>query len=394
MKNMQSLRSAAARRHAGAWWALGLMAALALSACGRGGAPEGGAASAASQAAPAASGAARPLLTVETVTAQAARWAVTVSAHGAVAPWQEAVIGAEVGGLRLDTVAVNVGDSVRRGQVLATLRQDTLGADVAATRASLLEAEALLGEARANAERARTLIKADAMSSQEAQRAFTAELTARARVDVLKAQLASTELRLAQSRVLAPDDGVISGRQATAGAVVQAGQELFRLIRQHRLEWRAEVAATDLHRVRPGQVAEVTGPSGQKVEARVRMVAPTVDAATRNGLVYVDLPVSAAQAAALKAGMFVPGRIDLGASQGLTLPQSAVLLRDGFSYVFTVGGDGKVQQRKVRTGRRSGERVEVIEGLPAGVAVVATGAGFLSDGDTVRVRAPAAGARP
>ena len=59
------------------------------------------------------------------------------------------------------------------------------------------------------------------------------------------------QLRLRQTRVLAPDNGVISARSATVGAVLPAGQELFRLIRQGRLEWRAEVAAADLARLKP-----------------------------------------------------------------------------------------------------------------------------------------------
>jgi HlyD family secretion protein len=69
----------------------------------------------------------------------------------------------------------------------------------------------------------------------------------------------------------------------------------------------------------------------------------------------------------------------------LTLPQSAVLLRDGFSYVLRVGPDSKVSELKVKAGRRVGDRVEILDGLPADARVVASGGGFLGDGDTVRV---------
>jgi RND family efflux transporter MFP subunit len=126
----------------------------------------------------------------------------------------------------------------------------------------------------------------------------------------------------------------------------------------------------------------------------VRMVAPTVDAATRNALVYVDLPASASRSGLLKAGMFARGEFATGSTPALTLPQSAVLLRDGFSYVFVVGADGRVAQRKVATGRRSGERVEILQGLAADVRVVTSGGGFLADGDTVRVVATPAPAAP
>ncbi|HRH29074.1 MAG TPA: biotin/lipoyl-binding protein, partial [Aquabacterium sp.] len=149
----------------------------------------------------AASGAAvKPSLSVQLVRPLKQDWPLTLTAHGAIAPWQEAVIGAEVSGLRLMDVLVNVGDGVRKGQLLASLRADSLQADLAASRASVAEAQALLQEAQANAERARSLRQSDAVSAQEAQRALTGEQTAQARVDALKAQVASNELRLAQSR--------------------------------------------------------------------------------------------------------------------------------------------------------------------------------------------------
>ena len=327
---------------------------------------------------------AKPALSVQVVQADRASWPLEISANGAIAAWQEAVVGAELSGLRLSAVNVNVGDRVRRGQVLATLAAEAVDADIQNARAAFNEAVALSDEAKANADRARNLRAADAISAQEAQRSLTAEQTAKARVESAKAMLSAQELRGRQTRVLAPDDGVISSRSATVGAVAQPGTELFRLIRQGRLEWRAEVPSADLVRVQPGMKVVATPPGGKPVEGRVRMASPTVDGATRNGLVYVDLPAAAAQAGA-RAGMFAPGRIALGEAQGVSLPQGAVLLRDGFSYVFVVGADQVVRQVKVRVGRRLGERVEILQGLDAQARVVASGVAFLADGDTVRV---------
>lgn len=333
----------------------------------------------------AASGAAvKPSLSVQLVRPLKQDWPLTLTAHGAIAPWQEAVIGAEVSGLRLMDVLVNVGDGVRKGQLLASLRADSLQADLAASRASVAEAQALLQEAQANAERARSLRQSDAVSAQEAQRALTGEQTAQARVDALKAQVASNELRLAQSRILAPDDGIISARLATAGTMVQPGQELFRLIRQSRLEWRAEVAAADVARLTPGLLVSLKAPGTAAVQGRVRSVAPTVDAVTRNGLVYVDLPVAATQSAGVRPGMFASGTFELSRASALTVPQGAVLLRDGFSLVFAVK-DGKVRQTKVQIGRRQGDRIEVPQGITPETDLVASGVGFLVDGETVRV---------
>ncbi len=304
-----------------------------------------------------------------------------LSVSGNIAAWQEVIVGAEVQGLRVVEVLAQVGDKVKRGQLMARLSADTLAADVAVTRANLAEAEAAMAEAQANAERARQLQSSGAISAQQIQQYTTLEATARARGAALRARLRADEVRLGQTRIVASDDGVISARTATVGAIAQPGQEMFRLIRGGRLEWRAEVPATDLAKVTPGLVVRITPAGGELVQGKVRMVAPTVDAATRNGIVYVDLEPSAAT----KAGMFARGDFDLGGKPGLTLPQTAVLLRDGFAYVFKVAADNKVAMTKVTTGRRVGDRVELTSGVEAGARVVASGVGFLADGDTVRV---------
>jgi HlyD family secretion protein len=313
---------------------------------------------------------------------------VRIAANGNVAAWQEAVVGTESNGLRIADVKVNVGDAVRRGQVLATFATDTVDVELAQQRAAVVEAEATLADASANAERARSLQATGALSESAINQYLTAERTAKARLEAQRAATRARQLRVAQTAVLAPDDGVISARSATVGSVAAAGQELFRMIRKGRLEWRAEVASVDLGTLRPGMKAEVQPPSGPAVAGTVRMVAPTVDPQTRNGLVYVDLP----SGGALRAGMFARGTFELGGSQAVTLPQGAVLLRDGFAYVMQVGPDGRIAQKKVLTGRRIGDRVELTGGeLAPDARVVAQGGGFLADGDLVRVveQAPA-----
>jgi len=341
------------------------------------------------KAAPSAAAAAtpRPSLTVTATAPQNGRWPVVVSANGTISAWQEASIGAEAQGLRLTDVRAQVGDRVKRGQVLALLSADTLAAEVAATRAGVVEAEAIQAEAAANAERARQLQSSGAISAQQINQYVTAEATAKARAASLRAQLKAAEVRLAQTRITAPDDGVISARAATVGAVVQPGQELFRLIRKERLEWRADVAASELARIQPGQKVSVTPAGGSAVVGTVRVVAPTVDAATRNGVVFVDLGKSESA----KAGMFARGEFAVGEREGMTLPASAVVLRDGFHWVFQLGADNRVAQRKVGVGARvagkSGDRIEITAGLAKDVRVVADGAGFLADGDVVRIAA-------
>jgi len=236
-------------------------------------------------------------------------------------------------------------------------------------------------EATDNAERARSLQATGALSQQQIQQFTTAGQTAQARVAVARALLQAQELRLQHTQVRAPDSGVISARTATVGAVLGTGTELFRMVRKGRLEWRAEVTATELARIQPGAKARITGASGTTIEGTVRMVAPTVDPQTRNALVYVDLPPTTD----FRAGMFARGEFALGSTDALTIPQEALVVRDGFSYVFVLGPQQRVQQRKVQTGRRIADRVEILSGLEADQSVAVRGAGFLNDGDLVRV---------
>lgn len=333
----------------------------------------------------------RPALTVTTTQPTRTSLALRLPANGNVTAWQEASIGTESSGLRLTDVRVNVGDTVRAGQVLATFAPETLQADVAQARASLLEARASAAEAAANAERARTLQATGALSQQQIQQYATAGETAQARVEAAQAALNAQQLRLKHAQVLAPDSGVISSRTATVGAVLGGGTELFRMVRKGRLEWRAEVTSSDLPRIRPGSQVSVTAASGAQVPGTVRMIAPTVDPQTRNGLVYVDLPAHPD----VRAGMFARGDFMLGDRDAISVPQSAVVVRDGFSSVFEVGEGNRVVMRRVQTGQRTGDRVEIVSGLQPGVTVVERGGAFLNDGDLVRVQAAApAGTAP
>jgi HlyD family secretion protein len=330
--------------------------------------------------------AARPALTVTTVAPLAGDLPMQLEANGNIAAWQETIVGSEVGGQRLTDVRVNVGDVVKKGDTLAAFAVDAIDAEVKQQAAVVAEAEAALVEAQGKQARGEKLVAPGAISAQEIDTLRSATRAAEARLAAAKASTEASRVRLRQTRVLAPDNGVISARTATVGGVTQPGQELFRLIRDGRLEWRAEVTAADLTRVKPGQRVTLSLPGNGKAEGKVRILAPTIDPQTRNALVYVDLTTKGDA----RAGMFARGSFDLGKSSALTVPQQSVVVRDGFSYVFTVGPDNRVSQRKVTVGRRNGDRVEITEGLSAGVQVVAAGAGFLNDGDLVAVVQPAA----
>lgn len=291
--------------------AAGTLAALfALSACSK--------KEEAAQAQAAPKPAAKPALTVRAVQTAPAQWTRTLSANGSVLPWQEAVIGAQLPGLRIMEVKAGIGDWVRQGAVLLTLGNRTPSGG-----------------------------------------------------------------NYIQGRVIAPDDGVISAANASVGSTIQPGAELFRLIRKGRLEWRAELTAEELMQVRKGMPAEISVGEGRVVKGQVRAISPAVDPQTRYGHALVDLPNNSG----LIAGLFARGEIRLGNAHEIaqTLPQSGVVQRDGAAYVYAIAQDGKVQERKVVIGQRSGDRIEIVSGLEPGTSVVESGGAFLTDGDLVQV---------
>jgi RND family efflux transporter MFP subunit len=315
-----------------------------------------------------------PALTVTIARPSQASWAETLTASGAVAPWQEAIIGSQIGGYQLDQVRVNVGDHVKKGQVLARLNPDLLRAEEAQLVAAYDQAEA-------NAKRAISLQGSGGISDQDVLQSTTLAKTARA-------QLAFKQLQLRYADVIAPDDGVISSRSATAGSVVSTGQELFRMILKGRLEWRGEVTAEQLARIAASQQVALALPGGGTASAVVRQTAPSLDSSSRLGLVYADI----ADGQQVRAGMYANGAIALNPKQALVVPAQSIVIRDGHTYVLKFKGDGsnKVERLAVVTGRRQGTDIEIVNGVAPSDQVVVLGAGFLNEGDTVRVASSAA----
>lgn len=304
-----------------------------------------------------------------------------VSASGTVHPWQELPIGAETGGAAVVALFVDEGDTVRSGQPLAQLNDRVLRAQLAQQEAAVAEAHATLVEAKANLDRAEEMRRKDATSAQSLDARRAAQATASARLAVAEAGRAETAARLAQLRIAAPADGYVSSRTIEIGQVVAAGQELFRIVRDGRLELHAEVPETELARLSEGQVARVSADGAGEIAASVRLVAPSVDRRTRMGIVHLALPSSSG----LRPGMYARAEISLGQAPALVVPQAAVIFREGRAGVFVVDAAGVAAFRPVETGARFGKDVEITGGLEAGLHVATEGAGFLEDGDRVRV---------
>ncbi len=324
---------------------------------------------------------AQAVLTVETIAAATRDMPRTIDTAGALAPWQEVSIGPEVSGYRIREIAVDVGSAVKKGQVLARLDDTMLRADVDQHSAALDEAQANLTEAQATADRTNALLNSGVVSAQEALQKTTAAATAAARVASAQSQLATAEQRLQYATITAPDFGVISARSAAVGQIAAAGADFFKLIRQNRVEWRAEIPEAKVAGIRAGMTAKVKRADGSFATGRVRAVAPSLDTATRRGMAYIDLKFEDG----IRPGMFATGTIEIGHALTQVLPLAAVTVRDGFSYVFVLGKDNKVVQKRIEVGRFFADGVEVLTGLGTNDSVVAEGAGFLRDGDRVRV---------
>ncbi len=361
---------------------LGVSLSLALTACGDDAASDTAAATAAQDASQAMA------VTVAPVRMREIARGVTVS--GEVAAVEEMQLGVELTGLRVTELLVDVGVPVRRGQVLMRLDHRVLDSDLAKADAALREAEAGAALARANLARGQQLADQRFLSATQLDELRAARTQGDARVGTARATRDGVALRRSFADLRAPADGVISKLLAQPGQIVLNGGELMRMIRDGRLEWRAELPAAQLTAIQPGQRVELRTAAGNLVEGSVRSVSPGVDTATRTGTVFVDLP----KPDGLVAGAYLEGRIDTGIAQAATVPAAAVVLRDGFPTLFVVGRDGVAQARRVRTGAKAGTQadpqIELLDGPKPGEQVVVRGAGFVADGDRVRVVAPAA----
>lgn len=348
---------------------LALTVLLSLSACGKGPNPGAEAAKPASS------------LAVTVVQTTPETWPRLLTANGAITAWQEVIVGAQVGGLRIEALKADVGDKVKCGDVLALVDDATLQSDEKRLSAALDKAKADLERAAADADRAVKVGQSGSLSAQQQDQYRIARLTAKAAVAQAEADLENARVKLRQARIVAADDGTISSRSALLGQVPSAGTELFRLVRQGQIEWRAELDSRQLAQAAAGQKAVLTLPDGQKVDGTVRLVSPTLDSGTSRGIVYVRLPADGPA----RPGMYASGHLELTATEAVTVPDTAVILRDGREFIYLLQDDMHVRQVQVTTGRRRDGRVEITSALDPKARIVAGGGAFLADGSVVRL---------
>lgn len=314
----------------------------------------------------------------------------TIVASGTISAWQEVPVGAETGGLTAVAVRTDEGQYVRQGQVLVQLNDQLLRAQLRQQEAQVASARARLDEAEAALARAQELRERGFLAPAALDTRVAEQATARAALASAEAARSETQARLAQASIRAPVSGLVIRRSVTQGQIVSSGTELFRIVRDGRLELNAEVPETELALVRPGQGATVASEDVGETTGQVRIVTPEVDPQSRLGLARIALN----GAGGFRPGMFARARIDVGAAPAVTVPTGAVLYRDNHPAVFVLDDESRARLRTVTVTTRTDEWTAV-EGVAAGERVVVRGAGFLNDGDRVSVSAPrAASAAP
>ena len=311
-----------------------------------------------------------------------------VTASGTVSPWEEVPVGAEAGGMVATAVYVDEGRFVRQGQPLVQMNDALLRAQMRQQEAGVESARANLARDTAALARAEELKGRGFLSQASLDTALANQRSSQANVAAAQASLSETRTRLSQATVRAPVSGQVISRNVTRGQIVSAGTELFRIVRDGRLELDAQIPETDLPLIRAGQTALISAEQGRST-GTVRIVTPEVDAQTRLGVARVTLP----SGSGLKAGNFARAEIDVGASPALVVPAAAIVFREGKAGVYVIGRNDAVRFVTVGTGARAGQLIAVTGAIQAGQRVVINGAGFLGEGDlvTVGTATPASG---
>lgn len=323
-----------------------------------------------------------PAATVSVATVASQPIARLINATGTISPWEEVPVGAETGGLTAISVNAEEGQVVQAGQVLVKLNDALISAQLRQQEAAVASARATLTEAQAALGRARELQAKGYLSQASLDTATARQGTAAANLAAAEAARGETTARLAQTSIRAPVGGLISRRSVTKGQIVSAGSELFRIVRDSRLEVDAEIPETELGAVKAGMPATIYSDKVGEMGGRVRIVTSEVNATSRLGVARVAL----SSMGGFRPGMFARVRIDAGDQPALVVPSASVLYRENRPGVFVVDTAKKVHFRRIQILTSTGDRVAAT-GLTAGEQVVVEGAGFLGEGDLVRVSA-------
>ena len=283
-------------------------------------------------------------------------------------------------------VYAQVGDRVRRGQLLAQLDDSVLAPQVAQLSAALDQARAQAALSAAEYRRGAQVGPAGGLSAQDIEKLQAASVMDAANIKVVSAQLAVMRAKLALTRIVAPVDGIILTRNAEVGQIAgSGGTALFNIEDAGQVEMIGQVAEQDMAGLKVGQSAAVylIGNS-QPFIGRIWLLGAVIDPQSRLGEVRIALPPNPA----LRPGAFARSMVTLARAERPVLPQTAVMADNDGSYVYVVAHGGEVQRRKVQVGSVIPAGVVITEGLTGREQVVSMDGGFLHSGEKVTV-APA-----
>jgi HlyD family secretion protein len=347
-----------------------------------------------------------------------AEFTESIVVTGTIVPRDEILVAPEVEGVRVLELAVDEGDTVKAGQVLARLSHETLDAQlaqndanlarakasIAQARSTIVQSEARVVEARNNFDRAKPLKQSGYLSASTYDTRESAAKTADAQLVSSRDGLKLSEAELAQyeaarrelawkrgnTDVKSPADGLISRRSARVGGLAAgASDAMFRIIARGEIELDAEVPESQMAKLLAGQSAKVSVAGVEPAAAKVRLVSTEIDKASRLGKVRVFLGPNRL----FRIGSFGRAVIETAKASGIAVPVSAVVF-SGDTAVVQVVVENKITSRAIKTGLNSEGLVEVREGLKLGDVVVARAGTFLRDGDVVRPAADASSAEP
>jgi RND family efflux transporter MFP subunit len=300
-------------------------------------------------------------------------------------PLTQADVGSKTLGY-LDAVFVDRGDSVKKGQLVALVRPSDLPDQLAAARSALAQAEAAAALARANLDRAQRLAPEGVVSQQELQQATTALAPAEANLAAAKSQVAGIAVRLGETRIDSPLDGVVVQRRLDPGALVGPTAGTGSILTVARIDLiRVFVPVNERHvqSIKVGQEGHVVldAMPGKDYRGQVVRVTPAIDPLTRTVDAEIQIPNSSME---LKPGMYGRGAIVVRVHKGsLVVPAGAVQISNDRHFVFVLNGD-RVKRVEVQVGVDGGDWLEVTSGLNPDAEIVTAGSDTLSDNALVR----------
>jgi HlyD family secretion protein len=315
-----------------------------------------------------------------------------ISATGSLAAVRDMPVGVAGEGGQIERVLVEAGQSVRAGQVLATINRSVQSQTAAQLAAQIEVARADLQLAQNNLQRAESLVGRGFISRADLDQKRATRDAAAARVRVAIATLGATRAQIGRLDIRAPTAGLVLTRSVEAGQVVSAGSgALFRIAANGEMEMMARLPQADLAKISVGVPVEVTpaGSNSPPVAGVVWQIPPVIDPQPRQGLARIRVPFTTE----LRPGGFATALIRAGSVSAPLLPESAVLADDAGSYVMIVGPNNTVVRRAVRIGSVTDRGVVIAEGLTGNEQVVESAGAFLNAGERIRPERRAPGAR-